>query len=869
MLSTADFTQFMKAVTGHTPFAWQQRLLQHIVDNGQWPAAITAPTGAGKTVVVPVHVFATAMSAQGSAPRLPRRLALVVNRRGLVDSQEQVADGIKQALENPSDGVVAEVAEALQNLNPGSRLEVTNLRGGLTPDHEWLLTSGGCHIICTTPQMSGSALLMRAYGASPQARPRLAGLLAMDTALVLDEAHLNQQFLVTARRVAELSRRDSEQLNVPGLQVVEASATALLAPGEQAVSITPEDLATEPFLAQRLTNPKPLRYREIPETKGNHTKKVIEVFVEEIQTMRDRLTEPGTVGCIVNTVKTAVEITAMLQKDGVKAVSWVGRMRPLDLTRLKEEHPGLFTVDGDADVEVLVATQTVEVGVDIDLHGLVTELAPGSALAQRFGRVNRLGSRPDADLVVLGPKKPARDSSIYTAAELQAAHEWIMAGIESDTAFTPATLAENPPPPALPRRMLFSRLELGNVDYLSNTSGGLFEEPDLELWLSDDLEAPTAEGGLIVRGPLGNDETSLGLLRATPPAPREVFPVVLHRLQKVVDHVLETGKQRRVFLWRLGELTLHHEQFTLQPGDLVVVDSDLALFKSNVVVDPREGKETAKPVWGGQGTTVVLVDDPEPLPDGRSADDLLEELASLSRQEAIELLQQLNPQAQDFALPDAVEELSLGRTRFPWVVWRTGATTEEDQQMWTPAMTAVSLDQHATAVAARAEQLGHRVGLPRELTEALRLAGLHHDDGKKDPRFQRVLGADRELLAKSGFRSAQQARRAKANSGLPTGWRHEQASVLSVFDALVDESEEMRDLVARLVGTSHGRGRSSFDMVAEDLLVDPTPEAHALFTEGGWEELVQRTQERWGAWGCAYLEALLRSADGMVSKEGS
>ena len=43
---------------------------------------------------------------------------------------------------------------------------------------------------------------------------------------------------------------------------------------------------------------------------------------------------------------------------------------------------------------MIVATQSLEVGVDLDLAGIVTELAAGSALAQRAGRANRRGLRP-------------------------------------------------------------------------------------------------------------------------------------------------------------------------------------------------------------------------------------------------------------------------------------------------------------------------------------------------------------------------------------------------------------------------------------------------------------------------------------------
>ncbi|MGQ0775186.1 MAG: CRISPR-associated helicase Cas3' [Pseudonocardiales bacterium] len=55
-------------------------------------------------------------------------------------------------------------------------------------------------------------------------------------------------------------------------------------------------------------------------------------------------------------------------------------------------HPGL-----------LVATQVVEVSLDVDFDVLHTSGAPLDALLQRFGRVNRLGARPPAPVVVYPP----------------------------------------------------------------------------------------------------------------------------------------------------------------------------------------------------------------------------------------------------------------------------------------------------------------------------------------------------------------------------------------------------------------------------------------------------------------------------------
>ena len=91
-----------------------------------------------------------------------------------------------------------------------------------------------------------------------------------------------------------------------------------------------------------------------------------------------------------------------------------------------------------------------------------------------------------------------------------------------------------------------------------------------------------------------------------------------------------------------------------------------------------------------------------------------------------------------------------------------------------------------------------------------------------------------------------------------------------VHVALLDEPD--RDLAVRLVGTTHGHGRTGFPHGAVDLL--PARHEHAgvaqeLFDLGDWDALVETTDLRYGVWGCAYLEAVLRAADGRVSGEGS
>ncbi|HMA47162.1 MAG TPA: hypothetical protein VKP11_08190, partial [Frankiaceae bacterium] len=203
---------------------------------------------------------------------------------------------------------------------------------------------------------------------------------------------------------------------------------------------------------------------------------------------------------------------------------------------------------------------------------------------------------------------------------------------------------------------------------------------------------------------------------------------------------------------------------------------------------------------------------------------------------------------------------------------RRAAADEDLRQTWTPAADPVPLARHREAVGARAADLARRLGVGDTLAETLFVAGLRHDDGKADPRFQELLGGvpSDAVLAKSGRRSPREDRAARQSCSLPPGWRHEQLSALSAWQALADRAAPQRALAIRLVATSHGHGRAGFPHTGAELLGGGAdPDARTLFDEGEWEALVEATDRRHGVWGVAYLEALLRAADGVVSREGS
>lgn len=896
MLSREDFAEFFEALHGPgvRPFAWQEKLLDHVVSTGRWPEQIAAPTGAGKSSVVEVHVFACALAALGAGARVPRRLAVVVNRRALTDAHADRAARLRDELAQAPDGdhgVLGRVRDALVSLRPPEALDraplvVTTMRGAAATDRAWLNAPEACAILCMTPAMWASSLLFRSYGASRFARPRLAGLLALDAAVVLDEAHLNRQVLVTARRVGQLSAGSADRLGLPGLQVVEMTATPSQT-SAATIGVERGDLARDPRLAGRVQAAKSAVYAPTDHWPANRkmTAKYRDVVVNQVVSAVEDARElvpdaadgthaPRTVGCVLNRIDSATQVVKKLRdKHGLECRLWVGRMRPWDLERLRREDPGLFDVSGSGRVDVLVATQTIEVGVDLDLAAMVTELASGSALAQRAGRVNRLGDRQRGSVVVVGPPPETeltKDALPYQAADLAEGRDWALARAD-DGDLSPLAVSEDPPSPEQPRRILWQRPEPWDAVLWAKTSMDLVIEPELDLWLRDDLEPEVGTVGVVLRdlAALPDATACETLLRAVPPQESEVFPAmittaraVMGQLAKAADAPLE-----QAVLWQDGEtLPLTHALAEddveidvgqrMRPGDVLVLDASTPLLTEGVVTPDGTDPGIPVQVQDLEGITAIVTD-PDEL--GRLSDMEIDELEREFPDQSLEWSPGWDP---DAATPPA------------WLVVRSGEVVDDEsdtRSAWSRSRRVLLAD-HNAAVSGRVEALASGLGLEPASVQALAEAGRWHDVGKADERFQVMLGRREgdEALAKSGGRLPRSVQRAWADAGLPPGWRHELASAAAYWEQAGREGTDAqeRDLVTRLVGTSHGRGRPTFNhdpVTAGPACLEALGE---LVGEGEWESLIARTDRSFGPWGTAYVEALLRAADCTISAEG-
>jgi CRISPR-associated endonuclease/helicase Cas3 len=414
-LSTSDFGAFHAAVhSGNQPFAWQQRLLEKVVADKAWPRVLDLPTGAGKTTCIDVALFALALDAanEPAARWCPRRIAMIVDRRIVVDQVAERGRKLLGALMTRKNDVVVRVAERLRSLARAGEepLGVFTLRGGMPKDDGWARTPDQPLVIASTVDQIGSRMLIQGYGLSSGMAPVHAGLLANDTLLLLDEVHLSEPFRQTLDQLARLRTRFS----TTGVRTRFSHAFLSATPGASdspPFALLDEEKTPDSPLGPRLHAQKPARLIEV-EGRTALEKACIDLA-------KDLLERHRTIAVVVNRVASAGlitrHLTQMLGKDATVTLL-TGRMRPLDRDDvLYELRPVVQTGrerTADSPKRVIVGTQCIEAGADFDFDALVTEAASLDSLRQRFGRVDRLGRYGNSEGVILYDKSP-NDDPVY------------------------------------------------------------------------------------------------------------------------------------------------------------------------------------------------------------------------------------------------------------------------------------------------------------------------------------------------------------------------------------------------------------------------------------------------------------------------
>jgi len=184
-----------------------------------------------------------------------------------------------------------------------------------------------------------------------------------------------------------------------------------------------------------------------------------------------------------------------------------------------------------------------------------------------------------------------------------------------------------------------------------------------------------------------------------------------------------------------------------------------------------------------------------------------------------------------------------------------GESKSEDDRALSPRPQLLA--EHQSWVAVKAHALAEALGLGADLAGALEIAARLHDEGKRAKRWQRAFNAPADdIYAKT---------KGPVKFGLLGGYRHEFGSL---FHAEKCETfrilpTEMQDLVLHLIAAHHGRARPT---IATESCEEAPPSA----LEGRARDVAlrfARLQKRWGPWGLAWLEALLRAADQQASRD--
>ncbi len=869
------FRDAFTAMTGHPPIPWQARLFEEFC-RGEFRDGCDLPTGLGKTSVIAIWLLTLAHRAQaGTLVGFPRRLVYVVNRRTVVDQATREAEKLREALEQPA---LDEVRMALlslaarqtdrvgRNLAP---LAISTLRGQFADNAEWRDDPARAAVIVGTVDMIGSRLLFAGYGPGFKSRPLHAGFLGQDVLLVHDEAHLEPAFQELLERiVSEQERcRDFRRLRLMGL-----TATARNGATAEAPLLTEAD-RNNPLASRRLNARKIISFHATDENgiaakiadcalTYKQSNKAILVFVRQVEDLK--------------------KIADRLEKDKRHVQVLTGTMRGRERDQLATRDPifARFSRESEATSHegtvYLICTSAGEVGIDMSADHLVCDLTPFDSMAQRFGRVNRFGDgEARIDIIYASPRNNAEESKTNRASEdyevARARTLELLQKLDEHNA-SPAALMQLPaadrlaaftPKPTIPPAtdVLFDAWALTTVRDLPG-------RPPIDEWLHGVAEWEPPETYVAWR-----EEVELikqELLELYPPDQLlEDYPLKPHELLR--------DRYDRVF----DQL----KQIAERSGDLPVwIMWDWGVRVSTLKELTAAGKEELRfktlilpPAAGGLGFTD---DRPSGLLDGKSkyrealrnhydvADQWCDTDGNPRR---CRLWEEAGPADKSMRLvrvidtrPDDEEreaEVGADATTKPRF-WRwyvrprsaddEGSRTAPEQQELRP---------HLRCAGDFAEVIVTKLGLPEPEARAVRLAAQWHDLGKDRRIWQHAIGNreyPQKVLAKSG---------GKMSPLDLNNYRHEFGSLIDIQEVpeFQNLDEPTRDLVLHLIAAHHGRARPHFP---GDEVIDPErPYSTVTEVARAVPQRFARLQRKYGRWGLAYLESLLRAADIMASQE--
>jgi len=894
----SEFDSFFPAATGLRAFPWQQALFAKLLQS-QFPKSCDIPTGLGKTSVVAIWLLALGHHVRnGTVAGFPRRLVYVVNRRTVVDQATREAEHLRDALcTKPELRSLADLLRSLGARPSEAPMAISTLRGQFADNAEWRDDPARPAVIVGTVDMVGSRLLFAGYGCGFKSRPLHAGFLGQDTLIVHDEAHLEPAFqeLVATIESEQHRCREYNRLRLMAL-------TATSRNGCESFQLGDAD-RNHPVVRARLDAKKGISFWPVEDPKKT---------ADEVATRALEHKDSGQAILIfLRKLEDVEKVAYELRKAMLSAQMLTGTLRGLERDELAKENAIFARFMHKSEITplqgtvYLVCTSAGEVGVNISADHLICDLTPFDSMAQRFGRVNRFGEgNAQIDIIYCAPEKGKKAAEEVSPPPAEYTRAPADPRLNAEAGDGESKKLAKPPSPfdqACERTLRLLRQLPMRKDQRHDAS-------------------PAALGGL----PVADREAAFTPVPIILPASDILFDTwaltsVRHRLPgrpPVADWlhgVAEWELPETRVAWReevgcvTGELLDRSrpedllEDYPLKPHELLrdgtlrvldhlvkmadrcpdlpawVIESDGNVHVLSMAQLVEEAKQN-RPVMNLADRTVLLAPAVGGLENGMlNGDTALDE----ARRESYDVSDQwmennaprrcrvwddgeppkgmrlvrsidLRPDAND---EPGEDQQPSGHRYWCWYVQPRSADDDGSRT----ARQAQALVPHLQSAERFASTLVAKLGLSEPEASAVRLAAKWHDLGKNRKVWQRSIGNrdPSRVLAKSGGKM----RPIDLND-----YRHEFGSLMDVsklpeFDGLMPE---VRDLVLHLIAAHHGRARPHFP--ADETFDPERPEEDAAAIAREVPRRFARLQRKYGRWGLAYIESLVRAADVLASQ---
>ncbi len=913
-VSTSRFDFDFAKLTGHCPIRWQKRLFRKWFLRGRIPSACDIPTGLGKTSVMAIWYLAFKAGAE-----VPRRLVYVVDRRVVVDQATAEANRIKHVANDSELSVSTLRGQHIDNrewlANPAAPAIIV---GTVDMIGSRLLFSGYGVSRKMRPYHAGllgaDALIVLDEAHLVPPFQELLKTITNGTGAFGPRTQLDRK-LVPPFRLLSLSatgRTDGgKRENVVYLESEDWKDDLVMArlnaPKRLVVCVLDDASRLVEKLAGRAwmlgSERRPARVLVYCDRREDAEK--VKAKIDKKCRQDQRCSELLVGG---RRVYERQKLSDWLMKNG-----FLGDSKDV------ATHPTF-----------LIATSAGEVGVDLNADHMVCDLVEWERMVQRMGRVNRYGKGDARIEVIAAPrdKKPVkndkakewekhwkdrwarlwkpldalrpasvdnvelsdqsrllfaepdvsgwnpkgkklqtsdyegpRDASpgaILDLRERATQNQELQKAIEAAT--TPAPLR-----PSLTRALV----DAWSLTSLDQHTG---RPDDIQPWLRGWEENPQPQTTVIWRKhmPVRTDATNKEIsafFEAAPPHVSEkletethrVFTWLTKRAEKVVNGALDEGVNEDTLTGDdvVGYVLSHAREWrhTVHGHD-VGRDKEgkdelkKILVGNTLVVDMRFGGLSDGMLNQTQGVPRTIDGGKDWLFDGNGRPVIRFRVRPVTKDDNAEP----NPDWRErlrFDL-ERTEEGEAGK----WLLvekWRHDSETEDDRSVGRLQ----ELSEHHAWTEASARNLANALNLSGPYTETLIVAARLHDEGKRHRLWQLAAKAPRDgkFYAKTDRRM---------NVHQLDGYRHEFGSLPYAerddkFKAL---PSHLQELALHLVAAHHGWARP----VISTRGCDNPP---SVLEERARDVVLRfaRLQKRWGPWGLAWWESLLRAADQQASRK--